>query len=82
MALFAVDLAVDKGNVDLELLRVVPLVELDVQPAHEHEDIRAFVAPVDAVLERLAKGEYNNASTVMALQWLALNRERLKKKWS
>ncbi len=50
--------------------------------AHEDEDIRAFVSPVDAVLERLAKGEYNNASTVMTLQWLALNRERLKKKWS
>ena len=50
--------------------------------AHEHEDIRAFVEPVDGVLERLAKGEYNNASTVMTLQWLALNRERLKKKWS
>ena len=50
--------------------------------AHEHEDIRAFVEPVDTVLVRLAKGEYNNASTVMTLQWLALNRERLKKKWS
>jgi len=50
--------------------------------AHEHEDIRAFVEPVDGVLERLAKGEYSNASTVMTLQWLALNRERLKKKWS
>ncbi len=50
--------------------------------AHEHEDIRAFVEPVDAVLERLARGEYNNASTVMTLQWLALNRERLKKTWS
>ncbi len=48
----------------------------------EHEDIRAFVEPVDAVLERLAKGEYNKAITVMTLQWLALNRERLKKKWS
>ncbi len=50
--------------------------------AHEHEDIRAFVEPVDAALARLAKGEYHNASTVMTLQWLALNRERLKKKWS
>ena len=49
---------------------------------HEHEDIRAFTLPLDTALERLAKGEYNNASTVMTLQWLALNRERLKKKWS
>jgi len=37
---------------------------------------------VDTALERLAKSEYNNAITVMTLQWLALNRERLKKKWS
>ncbi len=49
---------------------------------HEHEDIRAFTLPLDTALERLARGEYNNASTVITLQWLALNRDRLKKKWS
>ena len=49
---------------------------------HEHEDIRAFTLPLDTALERLAKGEYIKAITVMTLQWLALNRERLKEKWS
>ena len=49
---------------------------------HEHEDIRAFTLPLDAALERLARSEYHNASTVMTLQWLALNRERLRKIWS
>jgi ADP-ribose pyrophosphatase len=49
---------------------------------HEHEDIRAFTLPLDTALERLAKGEYIKAITVMTLQWLALNRERLRKKWS
>jgi ADP-ribose pyrophosphatase len=49
---------------------------------HEHEDIRAFTLPLDIALERLAKGEYHKAITVMTLQWLALNRERLRKKWS
>ena len=48
---------------------------------HEHEDIRAFTLPLDTALERLARGEYHKAITVMTLQWLALNRERLKKKW-
>ena len=48
--------------------------------AHEHEDIRAFTLPLDTALERLAKGEYIKAITVMPLQWFALNRERLKKK--
>jgi ADP-ribose pyrophosphatase len=49
---------------------------------HEHEDIRAFTLTLDTALERLGRGEYNNVSTVMTLQWLALNRDRLKKKWS
>ena len=48
---------------------------------HEHEDIRAFTLPLDAALERLARGEFNNASTVITLQWLALNRVRIRKKW-
>ena len=49
---------------------------------HEHEDIRAFTLPLDTALAHLAKGEYNKAITIMTLQWLALNREWLKKKWS
>ncbi len=49
---------------------------------HEHEDIRAFVLPLDDALTRLAAAEYNNASVTITLQWLALNRERLKKLWS
>ncbi len=50
--------------------------------AHEHEDIRAFTLPLDDALECLTRGEIGNASAVIALQWLALNRERLKKSWS
>ncbi len=49
---------------------------------HEHEDIRAFVLPLDDALKRMTRSEYNNASTVITLQWLALNRQRLKKMWS
>jgi ADP-ribose pyrophosphatase len=49
---------------------------------HEHEDIRAFTLPTDEALERLARGDILNGSAVMTLQWLALNRERLKKMWS
>ena len=48
---------------------------------HEHEDIRAFALPLDAALERLARGEIVNGNAVMTLQWLALNRVRLKKLW-
>ena len=49
---------------------------------HEHEDIRAFALPVQEALDRLARGEIVNANAVMTLQWLALNRERLRKAWA
>lgn len=49
--------------------------------AHEHEDIRAFILPADEALARLAEGEYVSAPIVMSLQWLALNRDRLRRKW-
>ena len=49
--------------------------------ADEHEDIRAFSLPLDAALERLARGEIVNGNAVMTLQWLALNRARLKTLW-
>ncbi|TAL08362.1 MAG: NUDIX domain-containing protein [Porticoccaceae bacterium] len=45
--------------------------------AHEHEDIRLHVLPEADVLAALAAGAYNNAATIVCLQWLALNRDRL-----
>ena len=45
--------------------------------AHEHEDIRLHVLAEDAALAGLATGAYNNAATIICLQWLALNRDRL-----
>ena len=49
---------------------------------HEHEDIRAFVLPAEEAFARLGRGEFLNANLVIPLQWPALNRGRLKKKWS
>ena len=49
--------------------------------AHEHEDIRAFVVPAEEALARLARAEYLNAPLVMSLQWLALNRARMREVW-
>ncbi len=49
--------------------------------ADEGEDIRAFAEPADAALARLARGEIVNAMTVIALQWLALNRDDLRARW-
>jgi ADP-ribose pyrophosphatase len=49
---------------------------------HEDEDIRVIVEPTDRALERLARGEIDNAISIVALQWLALNRERLRAQWT
>lgn len=48
---------------------------------HEHEDIRVFTVPFTQAMDELAAGRYLNAPIVMSLQWLALNRDRLRQKW-
>lgn len=47
----------------------------------EGEDIRAFAIAVDEALNLLADGRVDNAVAVVALQWLALNRERIGMTW-
>jgi ADP-ribose pyrophosphatase len=49
--------------------------------AHEGEDIR--VVPLDAgeALQLLQSGRVNSAWPMIALQWLALNRERIRSRW-
>jgi ADP-ribose pyrophosphatase len=48
---------------------------------HEGEDIRAEVVPVRKALLLLRQGRIANAPAVIALQWLALNRRRLRREW-
>ncbi|GAB2190709.1 NUDIX domain-containing protein [Sessilibacter sp. MAH2] len=43
----------------------------------ENEDIRVHVESAETVLNRIFTDRFNNAATVIALQWLALNRARL-----
>ncbi|NCF10793.1 MAG: NUDIX domain-containing protein, partial [Gammaproteobacteria bacterium] len=50
--------------------------------AEEGEDIRVFSEDAEAALARLARGEIDSASPVIALQWLALNRARLRREWA
>lgn len=49
--------------------------------ADEGEDIRVFPEPLDDALRRMTTGGINNMTAVVALQWLALNREALRRKW-
>jgi ADP-ribose pyrophosphatase len=45
----------------------------------EHEDIRASVVPLDEALAWVEAGVIDSAAPIVALQWLALNRERLQR---
>jgi len=47
----------------------------------EHEDIRVEVVPFAEARARLESGRIGNAPTIIALQWLVLNRELLRRRW-
>lgn len=50
--------------------------------SHEHEDIRVHVVPVQTAFASLQLGAIDNATTIIALQWLQLNHEQLRAEWS
>ena len=49
--------------------------------ADEGEDIRVGTWSIDDALQLLADGRIVNAKTIIALQWLALNRNSLPRRW-
>jgi ADP-ribose pyrophosphatase len=49
--------------------------------AHENEDIRAFSLPSDEAFKLLQNGKIKTSPAIISLQWLQLNRERLKQLW-
>ncbi|MGD8498190.1 MAG: NUDIX domain-containing protein [Chromatiales bacterium] len=48
----------------------------------EGEDIRVHVVSVDQALAMLRRGRIDSAIPIIALQWLALNRDSLHRRWS
>lgn len=48
----------------------------------EGEDIRVHIFSVEEAIRMMQDGRIVNAKTIIALQWLALNYEALKKDWS
>jgi ADP-ribose pyrophosphatase len=44
---------------------------------HEQEDILVRIMPFAQAYDGIASGEINNAATIIALQWLKLNRDQL-----
>lgn len=49
--------------------------------AQEGEDIRVHVVPFADALEMLRTGRIDSASPIIALQWLALHREEVRRRW-
>ena len=49
---------------------------------HEGEDIRVLVMDADAAIGELYGGCMNSTSVIIALQWLALRKEELRRRWS
>lgn len=47
----------------------------------EDEDIKVHVVPLDTAFTFLQSGRINSASAIIALQWLALNRELVRTQW-
>ena len=48
----------------------------------ENEDILAHVMPFDEAVQLLQRGVINNAPAIMAIQWLQLNRQKMRKQWN
>lgn len=49
--------------------------------AHEHEDIKVEVVPWREARRLLDEGKIGNAVTLIGLQWLALHREEVRRRW-
>lgn len=50
--------------------------------ANEHEDIRVFTMESTTAFKAIQQGTINNAHSIIALQWLQINRKKLRDKWS
>ena len=50
--------------------------------AEEGEDIRVHVWPLEDALTAVKDGRIDNAASIIALQWLALNRDEVRGRWS
>jgi len=49
---------------------------------HEHEDINVLSVPTDTALAWLDEGRFDNAMTLIAMQWFKMNRADLKRQWT
>ena len=48
---------------------------------HEHEDIMVRTVSFEEAYQLLTQGEINSGIPIIAIQWLALNRDKLRREW-
>ncbi len=77
------DLMPSAGSSDEHMFFFIGVVDSSKMPAragaaHEQEDTRPLRVPIEGALEALKAGELHYGAAVLALQWLALNRGRLR----
>jgi ADP-ribose pyrophosphatase len=77
------DLMPSAGSSDEHMFFFIGVVDSSTVPAragaaHEQEDTRPLRVPIERALEALKAGELHYGAAVLALQWLALNRGRLR----
>jgi ADP-ribose pyrophosphatase len=68
-------IAIYCGRVDADLAGGIHGV------AKENKDIRAFTVPALEAVTWPATGKITNSPTIIALQWLALNRDEVRTRW-
>ncbi len=49
---------------------------------HEGEDIKVHVVQAETAFEFVRSGKINNAASIIALQWLQLNHDKVRTEWS
>ena len=47
----------------------------------EHENIRVFSVSAEEAFAMMDQGRINNAMTLIGLQWLKANRDRVRAEW-
>jgi ADP-ribose pyrophosphatase len=69
-------------RIQLYLARLTQPVQVGVFGlADEHEDIKVHLLPRKVAMQLLAEQKIDNAASVIALQWLALNLEQIQQTW-
>jgi ADP-ribose pyrophosphatase len=73
------DMLPTPGLTDERIILFIAMVDVEKLPtraglAHEDEDTRPMRVSIDDALEALRLGQFKNALTITALQWLQINR--------